>query len=349
MAVSLSELRNPAPGLGVSLSGNHYRHFATHKGPPSLSMFSRPSTHVRTGQAMNASVSIGIRIRPFHDDMSTLGEGHILFSFRDQNNKHKRENDLLTCMNPSRINYCFEKNATKTGSTTSPLDERFPGPGEHLEDFANSFQFLGVTKTNVGPGARVNQAFSVDVYGRSNIRNIWGKVICGDTLWLEVSKNQIPGHRRLRPDEVFIGSVRTDSAEGVYQMRGVINPSLEHGEHKDDRLLVPIGVVGVTPTATFTPSTGRLYGKRFGDQAVRTDSEYSSLPFVSVFIGIMVPLQSVYLPGSGSPIQPPVSGSEPVPPPVVSMAPPPAPEASPEVTAEAPAPKSRGRRRVKRS
>ena len=323
MAVSLSSLRNPAPSNGLSLGGNHYKSTPNFTGQPSLAMFSRPSAHVRDGQQGNASVSIGIRIRPHLEDYSTYSEGHMLFTFRDLANKHRREFDLLTIANIPQINYMFEKNGFGSKITT-PLDAAFRSDGDGgdtvhlgqqespqtsskaLQNFIKNYSFLGVTKINVGKAKdKFNQAFAIDTYGRSNIRNIWGRVIAGDRLYVEISSEVqtgkvvkdyvVPGRRRLRPDGIFIGSVGKAPSGSVYQARGVKNPNLEHGCFKKDRVLIPIGIVGETPTMVYTPNTGKPYGQRTHNEPVRTDAEYSRLPFVTVFIGVSVPLEPIYL------------------------------------------------------
>ena len=368
MAVRFAELQNPSPSQGLAIGGNNYRATSNFTGVPSLAMFAKPSVSTRDGQQANASVSIGIRIRPHLEDFSKYSEGHLLFAYKDQMNKHHKESDLLTVANLPQINYMFERNG-KGAKLNTPLDKAFRGDsnaqGESngtsnktLQQFANSYQFLGVTKVNVGnSGSRYNQAFALDVYGRSTVRNVWGKVKCGDRLYIEIAcenenrePSSVPGHRRLRPDGIFIGDVTNTASQSLYQGKGVVNPNLQQASYRTDRLLIPIGLVGATPTMIFTPSTGNIYGARSVNAPVRTDSEYSALPFVTVYLGVSVPLEPLYIHGEAVGNTPPLGVGAAIAAIGGSLVGPAAVPADAVPAEEVPAPRRRGRKpRVKRT
>ena len=221
----------------------------------------------------NVTTSLPLMIRPWLDGYEKqFAQGSILFVYCDD-----KRNRLETVADLPTANFLLEEahNNQKVYNT---------GMFNELKtQFEGKLNLFGVLRNDMMADSQLQKLLNVDVFGRSMVANIWGKLRRGDHVGLVLKK--------IKPSDVYQGFVQPDNsilpsivvntpADGITQILPAINGAIadepDATKAKEYDLYLPLGLV--SHAVARVPSLGHR------KNALRSQDHYTLLPRIEILM-----------------------------------------------------------------
>ena len=243
-------------------------------GIPSIGEMRNPTQRIsKISIDTNVTTSLPIMIRPWLDRYEKqFAQGSILFVYCDN-----KQNRLETVADIPTLNYLLEEaHNTQKQHTTGMFHEL-------KTQFEGKMNLFGILRNDMMADSSLQKLLNVDVFGRSMVANLWGKLKRGDHVGL-VLKKVDPGARYqgfVQPDNSVLPSVIiTKPGDGIMQILPALNGDIvdenDENEKKNYMLYMPLGVV--SHAVARVPSMGHR------KNALRSQSHYTLLPRIEILM-----------------------------------------------------------------
>ena len=256
-------------------------------GIPSISEMRNPTQVVsKISIDTNVTTSLPLMIRPWLDGYEKqYHQGSILFVYCDN-----KRNRLETVADLPTLNFLLEEahNSQKkqryaTGMFNELKSELTDAQGNKVKNtIENRMNLFGVLRNDMMADSNLQKLLNVDVFGRSMVANIFGRLKRGDHLGLVLKRikpaEQYQGF--VQPDNAILPSVVVDTpADGILQVLPAINGKIADvvGQAaKEYELYMPLGIV--SHAVARVPSLGHR------KNALRSQSHYTLLPRIEILM-----------------------------------------------------------------
>ena len=258
-------------------------------GPPGLYDLQNPSLHnSQIHQQTNVTSSLPIIVRPWMDKyQDKFLVGSVLFARENSSNNRMTDvvdiptlNHFATLRKSALpLNIGFDK---MPKALVEPDGIDIPTLYTKDTDPGSKYNFFGVVRNDMmSDTTLLTKLYNCDVWGRSMIANIFGRVKRGDRVGLVYAK--VRDITQYSPDGLKIPNIAYQDRGGgqsteFYQVFGVVNGEERVLKSIDDtqKLYIPLGVVshGVSKL----PSDGQI------KRALRIQDDYILLPHIEILL-----------------------------------------------------------------
>lgn len=253
-------------------------------GPPGMQDLMNPTLHnSQISQQTNVTTSLPIIIRPWMDKYEQkYMVGSVLFV--RENSSNNRMNDVLDIptMNhfaslresklPLNIGYeNLPKGLTRGEPHVYSIVDGRANPGK---DLSSKYNFFGVVRNDMmADTSLLTKLYNCDVWGRSMIANIFGKVKRGDRVGLVYAK--VEGVTHYTPSGIQKPNIAYEGRE-CYQVFGAVNGEERVFKSVGAKLYIPLGIV--SHGISRLPSDGQI------KRALRIQDDYILLPHIEILL-----------------------------------------------------------------
>jgi hypothetical protein len=220
----------------------------------------------------NTTTSLPLIVRPWSEGFEKrFLVGSLLFTFQGE-----CTNRMSTAADIPTLNYlCAEANTQIPANVEKVSDPKYAKLDGSLGGF--KWNFFGVVRNDMMADSSLQKLFNCDVWGRSMIANIFGKVKRGDLIGLAlVNKNVAATGLHMNP----LGMARPTAVVGDHalQIVGTLNGKVVDLSIKPPHvlLLIPLGIV--SHAVSRVPSPGLI------NKALRCQDDYTQLPQIEVLL-----------------------------------------------------------------
>jgi len=252
-------------------------------GPPGMQDLMNPTLHnSQISQQTNVTTSLPIIIRPWMDKYEQKYRvGSVLFV--RENSSNNRMNDVLDIptMNhfaslresklPLNIGY---ENLPKGFDGKPHAYDEVKEEQRPKEDVSSKYNFFGVVRNDMmADTSLLTKLYNCDVWGRSMIANIFGKVKRGDRVGLVYAK--VEGVTHYTPSGIQKPNIAFEG-DSCYQVFGVVNGEERVFQSVGRKLYIPLGIV--SHGISRLPSDGQI------KRALRIQDDYILLPHIEILL-----------------------------------------------------------------
>ena len=266
----------PDPGLSNAATTGSLRDpggpRAGSTAPPSFAELRNPTlTNSKITYDTNTTASLPLLVRPWSEGYEKgFHQGSLLFVATGDCNAQ-----MCTAADLPTLNYLLENAHFK--SETRRLGDGKLTPKTERE-FLQKYNYFGVMRNDMMANSMLQKLFNCDVYGRSMVANIFGKLKRGDHVGLALlncgdntrNYQMIP-----TPSGGLLPRALQEAPSGVLQVCGTVNgkPSVLQGEVKHH---IPLGVV--------SHAVAKLPSDAFISRALRETDQFTLLPRIEILI-----------------------------------------------------------------
>jgi hypothetical protein len=244
-----------------------------------------PTLHnSQISQQTNVTTSLPIIIRPWMDKYEKkYMVGSVLFV--RENSSNNRMNDVLDIPTMNHFASLRESRLPlNIGYENLPkgLDNEIPsvygvhdGRANPGKDLSSKYNFFGVVRNDMmADTSLLTKLYNCDVWGRSMIANIFGKVKRGDRVGLVYAK--VKGVTHYTPSGIQKPDIAYNS-DSCYQVFGVVNGEERVFRSEDGmKQYIPLGIV--SHGISRLPSDGQI------KRALRIQDDYILLPHIEILL-----------------------------------------------------------------
>lgn len=224
----------------------------------------------------NVTTSLPIMIRPWLDGYEkSFRQGSILFTYCGDNKVTRLE----TVADIPTLNFLLEEcHNNQAPQNRTGIFSDLKSTELTLEHKMNLY---GVLRNDMLADSALQKLLNVDVFGRSMVANIWGRVLRGDHVGLAVVKRKRKDMPQafLSPDGAMLpAAVIDEPTDGIRQIEPTINGELVYSDNgkRDYELYLPLGVV--------VHAVAKLPSRSHRKQALRSQNHYSLLPRIEILL-----------------------------------------------------------------
>lgn len=253
-------------------------------GPPGMQDLMNPTLHnSQISQQTNVTTSLPIIIRPWMDKYEQkYMVGSVLFV--RENSSNNRMNDVLDIPTMNHFASLRESNLPLNIGYEN-LPKGLTGGEPHVysivdgrtkpgKDISSKYNFFGVVRNDMmADTSLLTKLYNCDVWGRSMIANIFGKVKRGDRVGLVYAKVQ--GVTHYTPSGIQKPNIAYEGRE-CYQVFGAVNGEERVFESVGPKLYIPLGIV--SHGISRLPSDGQI------KRALRIQDDYILLPHIEILL-----------------------------------------------------------------
>tara|TARA_Y100000817_G_C16714506_1_gene480822 strand:+ start:13 stop:816 length:804 start_codon:yes stop_codon:yes gene_type:complete len=239
-------------------------------GIPSIGEMRNPTQRIsKISIDTNVTTSLPLMIRPWLDGYEKqFNQGSILFVYCDD-----KRNRLETVADVPTMNFLLEEahnnQKTYTSGMFNELKTRFEG----------KVNLFGILRNDMMADSKLQKLLNVDVFGRSMVANLWGKLNRGDHVGLVLKEVKTSPNGFIQPDNSILPKqiINKESVMQVLPARnGVICDESDDKEAKKFMMYMPLGVV--SHAVARVPSLGHR------KNALRSQSHYTLLPRIEILM-----------------------------------------------------------------
>ena len=240
--------------------------------PPSFAELRNPTlVNSKISHDTNTTASLPLLVRPWSEGYEKgFHQGSLLFVATEDCNAQ-----MCTVADLPTLNYLLENaHFVQTGNRRMQ-DKLVP---KTKREFLNKFNYFGIMRNDMMANSMLQKLFNCDVYGRSMVANIFGKLRRGDHVGLALlecddnAKNymMIP-----TPQGTLLPRQLQTAGSKILQLCGTVNgkASVLQGEIVHH---IPLGVV--------SHAVAKLPSDSFISRALRETDQFTLLPRIEILI-----------------------------------------------------------------
>ena len=241
--------------------------------PPSFAELRNPTlTNSKITYDTNTTASLPLLIRPWSEGYEKgFHQGSLLFVATEDCNAQ-----MCTAADLPTLNYLLE-NAHFSSKTRRMQDKLAP---KSKAGFLRKYNYFGIMRNDMMANSMLQKLFNCDVYGRSMVANIFGKLRRGDHVGLalvNVGDNKSNYQMIPTPQGGLLPRELQSLAAGdsIFQICGTVN-----GEKRvlqgEVAYHIPLGVV--------SHAVAKLPSDSFIKRALRETDQFTLLPRIEILI-----------------------------------------------------------------
>jgi len=238
--------------------------------PPSFAELRNPTlTNSKITYDTNTTASLPLLVRPWSEGYEKgFHQGSLLFVATEDCNAQ-----MCTAADLPTLNYLLEnahfKGSRRMQSKLTPKTQR---------DFLLKYNFFGVMRNDMMANSMLQKLFNCDVYGRSMVANIFGKLKRGDHVGLALLNcgNNTKNYQMIpTPSGGLLPRALQEGTPSVLQICGTVNgkPSVLQGDLLNH---IPLGVV--------SHAVAKLPSDAFISRALRETDQFTLLPRIEILM-----------------------------------------------------------------